>query len=43
MAGILQQLLKVWLRCSNKHQSVTMQESDSVHNLLSGALPLVLE
>ena len=34
---------QVWLHVSNKHQSVTMQQSWSVHNLCSGALVLVLE
>ena len=41
VAGMLQQLSQVWLCFSNKHQSVTMQES--VHNLCTGALAPVLE
>ena len=40
-AGILQ--APVWLYFSIKHQSVNMQELESVHNLCSGALPLVVE
>ena len=40
-AGILQ--APVWLYFSIKHQSVNMQELESIHNLCSGALPLVVE
>ena len=41
--GILQQMPEVCIQCSNKHQSVTVQELESVHNLCSGALAIVLE
>eukprot|EP00891_Asterochloris_glomerata_P003492 jgi/Astpho2/3492/Aster-08127 len=42
-SGGVAQMPEVCIQCSNKHQSVTVQELESVHILCSGTLAIVLE